>query len=197
MKLDEIIEKTNERLKTFNVEAVMPALRFANDGAIEDVRNINGCANYQWSSCLMDVIKPAQVVELGGAMGVWSICVLHTLPHDSHLYSITLAEHGLEFSYVKDKYENFTGIVGDDLDMNNWKGVDLSKTDVWYFDSLHTNEQLTKELALYSPFFKKGAILLFDDIRMTELWPVWESLKYEKRELTDPLHFTGWGICQV
>ena len=197
MNLDEIIEKTNKRMESFNVEAVMPALRYANSGAIEDVRNINGCANYQWSSCLMEVVKPKQVVELGGAMGVWSLCVLHTLPSNSHLYSITLAEHGLEFSYIKDKYENFTGIVGDDLDMNNWKGIDLSKTDVWYFDSLHTNEQLTKELALYSPYFKKGALLLFDDIRMGELWPVWEGLKYEKRELTDPLHFTGWGICQV
>ena len=196
MTLDEIVEKTNKRMESFNPEILMPALRFANDGAKEDVKNTNGCANYIWSACLMEIIKPKQVVELGGAMGVWDICVLHTLPTDSKLYSITLAEHGLEFSYVKDTYPNFHPIVGDDLIMGNWKGIDLSKTDIWYFDSLHTFEHLNNELNLYNPFFKKGALLLFDDIRMPELWPVWDNLKWEKKELTDPLHYTGWGICR-
>jgi|GEM_PF-5513897 len=197
MKLQEIVDKTFERSKSINPLEWMPALRMANDGAKEDVLNTNGCFNYVWSSALMDVVKPKQVVELGGAMGVWSICVLQNLPPESQLYSITLEEHGLEFSYVQDTYYNFHPIVGDDLDLNNFKGVDLHKTDIWYFDSLHTYEQLTKELDLYSPFFKKGAILLFDDIRMAELWPVWEKLAYEKIELTDPCHFTGWGVAIV
>lgn len=197
MKLKEIIDRTFERMKTFNPNELVPALHYANDGAIEDVLNTNGCANYAWCTCLIEIVKPKQVVELGGAMGVWSICVLQTLPIDSHLYSITLAEHGLEFSYVKEKYENFTPIVGDDLDMSNWRGMELIKTDIWYFDSLHTTEQLTKELELYKPYFRKGALLLFDDIRMDELWPVWDSLEYEKYELTNPLHYTGWGIAKV
>jgi hypothetical protein len=114
------------------------------------------------------------------------------------LYSITLAEGGLEFSYVVDKYANFIPIVGDDLDLSVWpKDLDLKKTDLWFFDSLHTREQLTKELKLYTPFFKKGTILLFDDIRMDELWPIWEGLPYDKYELTDPCHYTGYGIAVV
>lgn len=197
MTLQEIVDQTFERAKLINPQTWMPALREANSGAKEDVLNVNGCYNYVWSSALMDVVKPKQVVELGGAMGVWSICVLQNLPPESQLYSITLAEHGLEFSYVVDTYYNFHPIIGDDLDLNNFKGVDLDRTDVFYFDSLHTNEQLTKELELYRPFFKKGALLLFDDIRMDELLPVWNALPYEKLELTDPCHFTGWGVAMV
>lgn len=197
MSLQEIIDKTFEKLKTFKVEGLLPALR-ASEGNIEDVLNINGCANYQFSTCLVDLLKPKQVVELGGAMGIWSICVLHTLPKKSKLYSITLPENGLEFSYVIDKYPNFYPIVGDDLNIRNWKGINLKETDIWYFDSIHTEEQLRAELYLYKPFFKKGAILLFDDIRINEgMWNVWESLRYEKVELTDPCHWTGWGICKV
>lgn len=209
MKIQEIIDKTFERMKSFNPLIFWTPLRVASnppyDGAIwDDVMNVNGCANYIWSACLMDVLKPAQVIELGGAMGTWSICVLQTLPSDSQLYSITLPEDGEEFKFVVDKYPNFHPVIGDDLDLSNWpKDLDLSKTDVWYFDSLHTKEQLTKELELYKPFFKKGAILLFDDIREFGLWPVWGDVvngkygKMESKELTDPCHHSGWGATMV
>ncbi len=195
--IKELTDKTIAKIADFNVREVMPALRAANDGAIEDVLNTNGCANYQWWPGLIDEVKPKQVVELGGAMGVGTIMMLQSKYQDYHLYSITLAEHGLEFSYVVDKYPNLTMIVGDDLDIKNWEGVDLSKTDIWYFDSLHTEKQLRAELELYTPFFKKGAILVFDDIRMPELWPVWNDLPYEKIELTNPLHYTGYGMAVI
>lgn len=190
-----------KRLETFKVEGLLPALQYANDGAVEDVKNIIGCAYYQWATSMVDVLKPKQVVELGGAMGVWSLCVLHTLPTDCHLYSITLEEHGLEFAYIKEKYSNFTPIVGDDLDMSHWKGIDLHKTDLWFFDALHTEKHLRAELDLYSPYFKEGTIVLFDDVRMDELWPVWKDIKKGKYGLTDyyeatsPLHWTGYGIA--
>lgn len=205
MNLKEIVDKTFERMKAFKMEGLMPALRGIEgvyDGAVyDDILNTNGCANYQFSSCLIDILKPKQVVELGGAMGAWSLCVLHTLPEDSQLYSITLPENGKEFMFVVDNYPNFHPIIGDDLDMENWKGVDLSKTDVWYFDSLHTYEQLTKELELYSPFFKKGALIFFDDIHHNEgMERAWEEIKEkypENMDLTDPCHWTGWGAVRV
>jgi hypothetical protein len=193
----ELYEKAMKRWESFDVNPLMPALRGCNEGAIEDVLNVNGCRYYQVSSCLADVLKPKQTVELGGAMGVWALCVLHMLPIESKLYSITLAEHGLEFSFIKDTYPNLIKIVGDDLSMDNWKDVDLHQTDLWFFDSLHTREHLTKELELYSPFFKEGTVLLFDDIRMDELWPVWEGLSYEKLEITNPCHYSGFGIAVV
>lgn len=187
-----------KRMETFNVSGLLPALRFANSGAVEDVLNTNGCAYYQWSTCLVDVMKPRQVVELGGAMGVWSLCVLHYLPEDSHLYSITLPEGGLEFSYIKDSYPQFNPSYGDDLDLSNWpKDLDFSKTDLIFFDSLHTTKQLQAEIDLYTPRLKKGTLMLFDDIMMDELWPVWERLPYEKLAVPNPLHYTGFGLAVV
>ncbi len=194
----DIYTQSMKKWEKFDLRSVLPALRNCNSGALEDVYNVNGCRYYQWLPKLIDEIKPLQVVELGGAMGVSALMMLHTLPKESKLYSITLEEHGLEFSFIADKYENFVPVIGNDLDMSVWpKDLDLSKTDLFFFDSLHTTEQLTKELALYSPFFKKGSILLFDDIRMPELWPVWEKLPYDKLEITNPCHFSGMGICEV
>ena len=206
MSLQETVDKTFARMKMFNPLIFFTPLRKAMekpyDGAMwDDVLNINGCANYIFSTCLMDILKPKQVVELGGAMGTWSVCVLQMLPEESQLYSITLAEEGKEFMFVADTYKNFHQIVGDDLDMKNWKGVDLGKTDVWYFDSLHTYEQLTKELALYSPFFKKGSLLFFDDIHLNgEMEKAWGEIqeKYpDNLDLSDPCHWSGWGIVKI
>lgn len=196
-----VYELGMERLTTFNLMPLLPALRACNPGALEDVKNINGSAYYQWICGVVDELKPKQVVELGGAMGVWSLCVLHTLPSDSMLYSISLPENGLEFSYVVDNYPNFKAIVGSDLDVDNFKGVDLSATDIWFFDALHTEEHLRKELELYSPYFKKGCLIIFDDVRSFGLYPVWEDIIANKYgnvnyyEATDPLHFTGYGLC--
>ena len=136
-------------------------------------------------------------------MGVGSIMMLQSPYQDFKLYSITLAEGGLEFSYVVDKYNNFYPIIGDDLDLSNWpKDLDLSQTDIWYFDSLHTEEHLRKELDLYSPFFKKGTICVFDDIHSFGLDPVWDDIKNGKWgftefvDATDPLHYSGYGLAR-
>lgn len=193
--VEEIVKKA---LRPFDIKKAMPSLKLLNSGALEDVLNTNGCAYYQWIPNLVEDIKPHQIVELGGAMGVWDLMVLQTLPPTSKLYSITLEEHGLEFCFIDGNYPNFVPIVGDDLDLTNWpKDLDLGKTDLWFFDSKHEAEHLRKELALYSPFFKKGAILLFDDIHSFGLESVWNDLPYEKYDATDPLHYSGYGVAIV
>lgn len=208
MTLDTLIENSMKRLREYRVASALPALRFANDGAINDVLNTNGCAYYQWLPGLIEELRPKQVVELGGAMGVASIMMLQSKYQDFELYSITLPEGGLEFSYVKDTYSNFHPIIGNDLDLSNWEKANnppgkvnpkyfLKETDLWFFDAEHTAEHLQKELDLYSPFFKKGAVVLIDDIRSFGLWPVWEALPYEKREMTDPLHYSGYGVVMI
>lgn len=199
----ELHEQALEKLKTFNVAPYMVALHAANEGAKNDVLNTNGCANYQWIPGFIELLKPKQIVELGGAMGVWDVMVLNGPYQDFKLYSITLEEHGLEFAYVVDKYENFVPIVGDDLDLKNWGDLDLKNTDLWYFDSEHTETQLRKELDLYSPFFKKGTTIIFDDIHSFGLDPVWNDVKAGKWgkaecvDVTDPLHFTGYGLIRI
>lgn len=201
----DIVEKALKASEGYPMAGIMPALRNLNSGALEDVLNINGCKYYQWLPNLIDEIKPKQIVELGGAMGVADVMMLQSKWQDYKLYSITLAEHGLEFSMVADEYKNFVKVVGNDLDLSNWpKDLDLSKTDLWFIDTGiaddHFAEQLQKELVLYTPFFKRGAIVLFDDIHKNEgMQKVWDELclKYDHYDGTDPLHYSGFGIIQI
>lgn len=191
--------------KQFNMRPIMPALRGFAKGAYEDVLNTNGCCYYQWLPCLLEIAKPKQIVELGGAMGAAAVMMCNSAHQDFKLYSITLPEEGQEFSFVLDTYPQLVKVLGDDLDLSNWpKDCDLSQTDLWFFDSLHSEDQLRAELDLYSPFFKKESIVLFDDIHMHEgMFNVWKDIKKGKYGISDaydgsdPLHHTGFGVCKV
>jgi predicted O-methyltransferase YrrM len=198
--MKDLLEKSLEDSKSFPIKGVMPALRLLNSGALEDVLNVNGNRYYQFLPCLIDNMKPHQVIELGGAMGVADVMMLQSKHQAYTLYSVTLPEHGLEFSMVADDYNNLVKIIGDDLDPKIWPyDIRRKETDLWFIDTLHTKEQLTKELELYTPFFKKGAIVLFDDIHMPELEPVWDLLcqRYDHYDLTDPCHYSGFGAIQI
>lgn len=190
------------KVKEVDFTTDMSLFAKCNDGAIRDVESKDGRSDYyQWLPKLIKMTKPKQIVELGGAMGVSAIAMLQTLPKTSKLYSITLEEHGLEFSFMDKEYDNFIKIVGDDLDLNNWpKDLDLSKTDIWFIDSEHTYEQVRKEIDLYKKYFKEGSILLFDDIHINDgLSQVWEEIKQEipGDKYESDLHYSGYGIIVV
>ncbi len=152
---------------------------------------------YQWLASLMKIIKPKQVVELGSAAGISTTLMALHMPQDSKLYSVDI-DPSIAWKWMKYDYPQVTKILGDDLNMGIWDTVinkeKLKDTDVWFIDALHTKEQLTKELELYRPYFKKGTIVVLDDIRMEGLWDVWQDIKDDKCENSNPCHHTGFGF---
>lgn len=195
MILTELHESVMKKLESFDVETIKPLLSDVAEGSLRDVLDKQNSLYYQYLTCLMSQIRPGQVVELGGAMGTSALCMLAALPSDSKLYSITLEEHGLEFSFIKKDYPQLVKAIGDDLDLNSWpKDLDLSKTDVLFVDALHTKEQLEKELALYLPLIGKGKLVILDDIKLDgEMWEAWLNIKNPKLDVT-VLHHSGFGL---
>lgn len=193
---NELDIKVQESLRYFDIGSLMHHFDLVGEGQRLEVLNQNQRGQnlyYQWLACLMKVVTPKQVVELGPASGISTIAMATQLDTDAKLYSVDIDE-SLAWKWMKYDYPQVTKILGDDLDMEIWsKNVDLKKTDVWFMDTLHTKEQLAKEVELYSPFFKEGAIVVLDDIRMEGLWDVWNSLPYDKCETTFPNHYSGFG----
>lgn len=198
MTAEEIYQKAKE------VEFHLDELKFmdCNAGAWGDVVSSDHRSDYyKWLPKLIKLTQPKQIVELGGAMGVAALCMIQAMDKDQHLYSITLAENGLEFSFIKDPPKNLHLIVGDDLDLKSWPTeLDLGATDLWFIDSEHTYEQVRKEIDLYKPYFKEGSIILFDDIHINDgLAKVWEEICDEipGTKFESDLHHSGYGIVVV
>ena len=197
MKAKELFEKVKPLWENYDLTSAEPYLKGLSEGSRNDILDKKNVGYYQFLPCLIEYLNPKICLELGGAMGAAALMILSSLPKTSRLYSITLEEHGLEFSFVKEKYPNFVPIVGDDLNLNNWpKELNLAQTDLWFFDSLHTYDQLHAELELYKPFFKEGTVILVDDIHLSpEMFKAWTEFPGDKFDASVYLHHSGYGIC--
>ena len=184
-------------LAKLDMDEVSQFLGDVNDGSMNDINNVSLSLYYRFLPALVKAIKPKQVIEMGSAGGASVLMMLSVLPETSKLYAMSLKEPEGEFRFIKKDYLNLELRRGDNLNLDNWKGVDLKKTDLWFLDTKHTFEQLHKEMELYDPYFKKGAIVLLDDIRLNSgMTKAWNEIKYNKLSLPD-LHWSGFGMFQV
>jgi hypothetical protein len=193
----EINQEVFKLLESYNVDNIADQLAGVSPAHLQnEVKNGNGLnLYYVWLACLTRLLKPKKVVELGAASGISTIMIASELPDIAKFYSVD-NDPTIAWKWMCTDYPQLTKILGDDLDMDIWKSINLSKTDLWFIDTLHVASQLTKELELYSPFWKKGTIVVFDDIKMPELRPIWEALPYDKVE-DDRLHYSGFGMIKV
>lgn len=207
MTANELDIKVMDLVHKYDPSPVLKHMSLVGEGQIREVLNVNDKPNlyYQWLACLMQLLKPKQVVELGAATGISTIMMATSLPKDSLLYSVD-NDPKIAWTWMSETYPQVVKILGDTRDMNIWlkdlyppvRGCNLEETDVFFFDSLHTEDQLEAELKLYTPFFKKGAVLVFDDVHINPgMEKVWNSLSYDKQDISTPCHWSGFGICVV
>jgi predicted O-methyltransferase YrrM len=192
-------EQVMKMLESYDVEAIMPDMQLVGDGQKNEVRDVNGRPNkyYQWLSCLTRLLKPKQVVELGAAAGISTTMIASELSPDAKFYSVDI-DPTIAWKWMSKDFPQVTKILGDDLNMAIWPGsVDLGKTDLWFIDSLHTYEQIKSEIDLYKSYFKRDAVVVLDDIHLLEMGTIWEELKYDKCDNTDPCHYSGFGFFVV
>ncbi len=197
MTANELDIKVAELVREYDpIPVVQNLMKLVGQGQLNEVMDLNpqgGNRYYQWLACLIKLIKPKQVVELGPAAGISTIMMLSELPKDSKLISVDV-DPELAWKWMDKEWPQETRILGDDLDLSIYpKDLDLSQTDIWFIDTLHTEEQLRKEIELYKQFWKPSTIVVFDDIALPSLRKVWEELPYDKCETTIPNHFSGFG----
>ncbi len=69
--------------------------------------------------------------------------------------------------------------------------------DLLFLDSAHTCAHVSKEIELYVPKVRAGAVVFIDDIAMDgEMTRAWKGVAYQKRSFRG-LHNTGFGAFQV
>lgn len=196
MTANELDLKVQKYLRHYDIHPLMDELSLVGAGQKLEVLNQNprgGNLYYQWLACLVRFLQPKQIVELGPASGISTIMMLSELPKTSKLISVDI-DSSIAWKWIKNDYPQLVKVLGDDLDLSIYpKDVKLEETDLWFFDTLHTKDQLQKEFDLYKKYFKRGTVVVVDDIRMEGLWDVWKSLPYDKCETTHPNHYSGFG----
>lgn len=116
------------------------------------------CYFYQYLACAVKVLGAKQVVEIGADRGTSAIIMAS---EGAKVLSVDIRDG---WEHAKGKDLPIQMIKGDSLDQELFDGYNLSETDLWLIDGLHTYPQVSQELAFYQKFFKTGAIVLLDDV---------------------------------
>lgn len=186
------MEFREEKINLSNIDSY---LHDVGDGSYDDVAGDHALYYHYLPNFVKDSKSP-QIVELGSAAGTSALMMLSQMSPEQHLYACSIPEPEGEFRFITKEYPNLTMIRGNDLDLSVWKGIDLSKTGVWFFDTDHTYEQVHAELMLYDKYFNNCYVFM-DDINLNEgMRKAWDEIKYPKQEL---LHWhsyknTGFGV---
>ena len=199
MTSSELHEAVLTKLETFDVDKYREHFVLVGEGQKNEIYNISGRNNkyYQYLFCLNELLKPKQEIEIGAAAGISTILMCLSLPKESVFYSVDIDP--MSWRWMNADYPQLVKLLGSSTDMNIWpKGVDLSKTNVWFMDSLHEEQQLRAEVELYKPFWKKGTVILFDDIHLNDgMERVWNDLNGDKLDISDPCHYSGFGLLMT
>ena len=201
MGLSELIKRVNKRMTGFDGSGINDfTKRFGPDEMTFLTSSYSaGSTDYlRWICCLAREVQPKKVVELGAFTGSSTAMFLAGMPKDSKLISVDIDPQSWG---VVPEDSRLLKVVGDDVSEKSIfpEGTDLSDADIWFIDSDHTGRHLKKEIKKYSPLWKKGTIVIVDDVdypQFNDYNEVWRSLPYKKKNLSN-LHYTGFGIFIV
>lgn len=132
-----------------------------------------------WRGMLANLVKflnAKQVIEFGADEGLSTQAIADVLPKKGKVYSVDIRDCWERLG----NSDKVVKIIGDDLNKELFKGINLKKTDIWEFDSDHSTEHLTKLWQTYKRYFKDGAVIAVDDLHFPEVKIWWDTITEDK-----------------
>jgi predicted O-methyltransferase YrrM len=155
-----------------------------------------GHTYYVFLNKLVRELAPKKVLELGTSIGRSALFMMCALPPDSTLTTVDIGSYRRMDLLPFDSDPRLNIVFGNDLEESTIKQVG-SGFDLLYIDSEHSYEQVSKEWEIYQHKITNDAIVVMDDIHFNEgMDKFWDSISYEKMDLGNSLHFSGYGAFQ-
>ena len=191
-RLQEIKRKVES--KRIDMARVMPYIQHVEAGSWADI--VQGHAKYyKYLPLVVEMEQPKQIVELGSAAGTSALMMLSHLPKDGHLYAISVPEPEGEFRFIKEDFDNLTLIRGSSIDPKSYEGFNPRETDIWFWDTDHTYEQIKAEYEFCRKWLKPGALVFVDDITLNKgLRKFWKEIEDPKFELNNWHSYSNAGF---
>lgn len=151
----------------------------------------------RWLAAAIKILEPRIIVELGNREGLSTAAILNGLTnHNQQFYSIDIIED-LRYVSEKAKTDNrLKWVIGDcrDLSIFSHEYKIPSKVNFLFLDTIHTFEQVSSEFYVWEPLLANNCLVAIDDINLNDKGRFFDMLPYEKYNLTDLCHVSGFGI---
>ncbi|MBM3833623.1 MAG: methyltransferase [Verrucomicrobia bacterium] len=159
--------------------------------------------HYRLLTALMQVTRPRLVIEIGTATGLSALAIKDGLPESSSIVTFDIVPWRDYPDYVL-RPEDFADnrlqqIVADLTNRNLAKqyAALLAEADLLFVDAAKDGSMEATILDNFSAIgLKEGALLMFDDIRMIPMFPIWRRIALPKLDLTSFGHWSGTGLVR-
>lgn len=134
----------------------------------------------------------AKIVEFGNREGFSTVAILDALKDSQRFFTVDIVEdlRCVNKELCKDNTKFLFGDVFGDHVFNNIP----NQVDLFFFDTLHTYEQVSREFNTYKLNMKNGCIILVDDINLNDKRRFYDEYEGKKYDLTNLCHSgSGFG----
>lgn len=161
----------------------------------------DGSRYYQWLALAVEEHKPKVILELGTNRGASAIAMWSKKPSHSSLITVDIQNCEPFFPNEMKDSSFFFRFIGDDLDPEATYGRqyfagEMDKVDFLFIDTDHHAEHFRKEWAIYRDWLVDGAIVAIDDINVNDMRKAWDELDYEKMDISQDCHYSGFGFMR-
>ena len=159
--------------------------------------------HYRLLAGLVSALKPRVVVEIGTATGLSALALKKFLPEASKIFTfdvIAWGEYpdtclreedfadGRLVQYVADLSRPFTASEHSAL---------LKSADIIFIDAAKDGVMENRFIDNFGKVgLKRGALVVFDDIRLWNMLKIWRDIRMPKLDLTSFGHWSGTGLAE-
>lgn len=144
---------------------------------------------------MVSTLKPTTVVELGNREGLSTLCIYNGMKelHESNFYTVDIEkdQRYCPPAMFSDKRIHF--LFGDVCSTEIVTQIPRN-IDLLFSDTIHFDHQIRDEFEIYQHLLADTALVAIDDIKLNDKGLLFESLPYDKWDLTELCHASGWGL---
>lgn len=194
--ITELIAEIERELPAFSIKKEslekFGTVDHMDDEFLSYVNGVGG-SYVKFLALLTKKLELKNIVELGNREGLSTLAIYDQLPSESSFTSIDIIEdvRYCPESMFSDPRVHF--IIGDVCDVSVLKKVPFD-IDLLFSDTIHFNFQIRDEFAIYQHLLADNALVAIDDIHTNDKGKFWDDVIYDKWDLTELCHGSGWGL---
>mgnify|MGYP003435157583 CR=1 FL=1 len=197
-KIDQIISSFKEEKDQLKISSdLLVKFDTGNAEHVACLSYLNGTGGYYmlFLKYLIEKLELRNVIELGNQTGMSTVAMYDAIRKDTakKLYTVDIEK---DQRFCPDEMhisKNVSFIFGDVCSNDVIKQLPRN-IDLLFTDTLHYDFQLQDEYEIYQHLLADTALVAIDDIRSNDKGKLFDSLDFDKWDLTELCHVSGWGL---
>jgi predicted O-methyltransferase YrrM len=194
--VDNAIESIKHELAGYRIKPENLAKFGESKEDLEYLSYVNGVGGsyVKFLPLLIQKLGLKKIYELGNREGLSTLAIFDGLPADAAFTTIDIDRDQRYCPEAMFKDPRVKFIFGDVSDLSIFQNNIPTDIDFLFTDTIHFDFQLRDEWAIYQHLLADQALVAIDDINVNDKRKLFDELAFEKWDLTELCHVSGWGL---